>query len=222
MNAKKNAPESGTVVLATRNKGKIAELSSLFQALIPDLEVLGLDQFPQISDIPETGATFLDNARIKAEHASRMSGLVAVADDSGLEVDALNGAPGVYSARYSGEKATDGKNNAKLLTEMANIPQNQRTARFTCLVTAVSPNGQSIHAKGHWPGRIAFKPKGANGFGYDPLFVDEKSGLTAAEMTSDMKNARSHRAQALQELLIQWPDFWAKTQTPKMGSASNL
>lgn len=210
------------MVLATRNRGKIAEFAYLFQALIPGFMVLGLDQFPQISDIPETGTTFLDNARIKAEHVSRMSGFVAVADDSGLEVEALNGAPGVYSARFSGENASDEKNNAKLLTEMAGIPQSQRTARFTCQMAAVSPNGPFIHAKGHWPGRIAFQPKGSNGFGYDPLFVDEQTGLTAAEMSSDMKNSRSHRAQALQGLLKQWPDFWSEIQTFQIESASTL
>ncbi len=195
-----------SIVLATRNKGKIKELSALLKDF--DITVKGLDAYPDIGDIPETGNTFEENARIKAKAVSQATGLVALADDSGLAVDALSGAPGVYSSRYSGEDATDEKNNLKLLAELDSIAKPQRTARFICVVVAMNPNGSSIQARGEWEGRIATKLSGQNGFGYDPLFFDPKLGKTSAQLTAKEKNARSHRGRALAALLKQWPSFW--------------
>lgn len=196
------------VVLATRNQGKIREFSALLHDL--GVEVKGLDQFPDIEDIPETGDTFLENARIKAVAVAQASGLVAVADDSGLAVDALHGAPGVYSARYAGEHGDAEANNAKLLQELADVPDADRTARFICCMYAAAPSGEAIHAEAAWEGVIAHGYKGKSGFGYDPIFFDPELGCTAAEMTPEVKNARSHRGKALKELRKAWPDFLAR------------
>jgi XTP/dITP diphosphohydrolase len=193
------------VVLATRNKGKIKELAAMLAGF--DVLVLGLDEFPHIGEIAETGATFAENARIKAEAVAKATGQVAVADDSGLEVDALSGAPGVYSARYAGENATDADNNEKLLAALADAPPNRRAARFKCAMTARAPSGVEITAEGAWEGRIALAPAGAGGFGYDPLFFDPEPGKTAAELSPEQKNARSHRGRALRELMRQWNHF---------------
>ncbi|NJB68289.1 XTP/dITP diphosphohydrolase [Desulfobaculum xiamenense] len=196
------------VVLATRNKGKIAELSQMLEGF--ELEVLGLDAFPEIGEIEETGTTFEENARIKAQAVAQATGLVAVADDSGLEVDAIGGAPGVYSARYSGEGATDARNNAKLLGALDGVPAERRTARFRCVMLACAPGGEELVADGAWEGHIAEAPRGDNGFGYDPLFVDLESGRHSAELTREEKNARSHRGKALRRLLADWPAFWTR------------
>lgn len=189
----------GVMVLATRNKGKIAELSALLEDF--GMEVKGLDDFPEIGEIEETGTTFEANALIKAGTVAKLTGLLAVADDSGLEVDALDGAPGVYSARYSGEDATDASNNAKLLDVLDGVPDEKRTARFRCVMLACAPNGETFSASGVWEGRIATALKGDNGFGYDPLFIDSESGRRSAELTREEKNARSHRGKALRALL---------------------
>jgi len=197
-----------TVVLATTNKGKIAEFDELLKDL--GLEVKGLDQFPEIGEIPEPGETFLENAIIKAQTVANLTGLVAVADDSGLEVDALDGRPGVFSARYSGEDATPEKNNAKLLEELDGVAEENRTARFVCVMVAATPDNIRIQSRGEWEGRIAFELTGRQGFGYDPLFFDPELGCVAAEMTRETKNARSHRGKALRALMEQWPDFQEK------------
>jgi XTP/dITP diphosphohydrolase len=194
------------VVLATRNAGKIRELHALLASL--GVEVVGLNDFPQIEDIPETGTTFLENARIKAKAVCQATGLVSLADDSGLCVDALSGAPGVYSARFSGEDATDEANNAKLLAALAHVPAKDRTCRFMSVVVAATPDGRELTAEGTWEGHVATTPAGAGGFGYDPLFFDPTAGKTAAELTAAEKNARSHRGKALTSLVAQWPDFW--------------
>lgn len=198
-----------TILLATRNKGKIKELSRL---LLPfGVQVAGLADFPQLEEVEETGATFLENAMLKAAYASQATGLVAVADDSGIMVDALEGQPGVFSARFSAEpgvEPTDERNNAKLAALLEGLPKEKRTARFCSAVAAVAPSGARITAEGFWEGYITSAPKGENGFGYDPLFFDPELGLTAAEMSPHEKNERSHRAQAIQKLLAQWPDFW--------------
>ena len=195
-----------TVVLATRNAGKIDEL----RALLADLgvTVLGLADFPRIGDIPETGTTFLENARIKARAVCRATGLVSLADDSGLCVDALSGAPGVFSARYAGEEATDAANNAKLLAALAGLPEAQRTCRFVSVVVAAAPDGRELAAEGVWEGHVATAPAGQGGFGYDPLFFDPTAGQTAAELTPAAKNARSHRGKALAALVAKWPGYW--------------
>ena len=202
-----------TIVLATGNAGKIRELSAMLQELQPDMKVLGLKDFPEIGDIPETGTTFEDNARIKALAVARATGLVAVADDSGLAVDALNGAPGVYSARYSGEDATDERNVAKLLDALKDVPDPWRGCHFACVMLAATPGGQELIGRGAWMGRVAHAPSGDGGFGYDPVFFDEDLGLTAAEMDPQVKNGRSHRGLALRDLLRGWPEFWKRAQS---------
>jgi len=194
-----------TIVLATRNKGKIAELSAMLADF--GLTVLGLSDFPDIGEIEETGTTFAENARIKAEAVCAATGLVAVADDSGLCVDALSGAPGVYSARYAGERATDADNNAKLLAALADVPEKERAARFVCAICAAAPDGSLLETSGAWEGRIAFELSGENGFGYDPLFFDETAGTTSANLSPAQKNARSHRGKALEALKASWGGF---------------
>lgn len=204
---------SDTILLATRNQGKIKELTRMLAPF--RLKVVGLGEFPNIEEIAETGTSFEENARLKAAHAAKNSGLVAVADDSGLMVDALNGAPGIYSARFSAddecdpEADRDANNNKKLLRLMADTPREERSARFCSVIAAVAPTGQSISTLGIWEGIITSAPKGENGFGYDPIFLDPDLGLTAAQMNPHEKNERSHRARAMQALAELWPDFWA-------------
>ncbi len=196
------------VVLATRNPGKIAELSTLLEGF--HLEVKGLDAFPEIGEVPETGDTFHANALEKATIVAALTGLVAVADDSGLEVDALDGAPGVYSARYAGAKAGDAANNAKLLQALAQVPPGRRSARFRCVMTAAAPGGATLTAEGAWEGEIALALTGEGGFGYDPLFFDPALGRTAAQLSREEKNGVSHRGKALRALLAGWPGFWKR------------
>jgi len=198
------------VVLATQNQGKIKELAAMLTGF--PIEVLGLAAFPHIGDIAETGTTFAENALIKAKAVALASGHIAVADDSGLEVDALAGAPGVYSARYAGENATDADNNAKLLAALAGVPQDKRAARFTCAMTACAPSGETVTAQGAWEGQIALAPSGTGGFGYDPLFFDPTLGKTAAELTREEKNNRSHRGRALRQLMAQWPEYMKRAR----------
>ncbi|WP_208596278.1 RdgB/HAM1 family non-canonical purine NTP pyrophosphatase [Desulfovermiculus halophilus] len=202
------------IVLASANTGKIGEIKELLRELDPELKVCGKDDYPELGSIPEPGRTFADNALYKARYVCRHTRLVALADDSGLEVEALNGAPGVYSARYSGEGATDDKNNAKLLQALSGH-QNRR-ARFCCVLAACAPNGAELTVTGIWEGRIAETPRGEQGFGYDPIFVDLESKRTAAEMSREEKSSRSHRGHALRELVRLWPEFIARaghTQT---------
>ncbi len=201
-----------TIVLATGNAGKIRELSALLSEHYPEMRVLGLKDFPQIGEIPETGATFEENARIKALAVARVTGLVAVADDSGLAVDALHGAPGVYSARYSGEGATDEKNVTKLLNAMKDVADPGRGCHFACVMLAATPGGRELIGHGTWHGRVAHAPQGEAGFGYDPVFFDEELAMTAAQMDAQVKNGRSHRGLALRELLRGWPEFWKQAR----------
>ena len=196
------------IVLATRNQGKVQELAAL---LLPfKVTVLGLESFPHIGEIEESGTTFMENALLKASIVSRESGLVAVADDSGLCVDFLGGAPGVYSAHYSaalGIPATDQGNVQKLLDALANVPQTARTGRFCCCMAACAPNGENITAEAAWEGLIALTPTGNGGFGYDPVFFDPVLGKTAAEMSPEEKNRQSHRGKAVAALLDKWTSF---------------
>ncbi len=201
------------VVLATRNSGKIHELSALLAPL--GVAVRGLADHPEIGEIEETGATFEENALLKARAVAAATGLVAVADDSGLEVDALGGAPGVYSARYADPGATDARNNAKLLAALAGVPDERRGCRFVSVIAAAAPGalgGAETALRGTWEGRVAHDLRGGNGFGYDPLFIDRESpgSRRAAEMSREEKNAVSHRGKALRALLAVWPDFVAK------------
>jgi XTP/dITP diphosphohydrolase len=200
------------IVLATRNAGKIAELEKTLSEY--GLSVRGLDAYPEIGDVVEDGDTFEANSLIKASTVAKLTGRVAVADDSGLEVDALDKAPGVYSARYSDgtpnlkADTRDKRNNEKLLMELAGVPHEKRTARFRCVMSACSPSGNCITASGAWEGFIGTEEKGDNGFGYDPLFVDAKDGSVSALLTREEKNKRSHRGKALAALLTQWDEFW--------------
>lgn len=203
------------VVLASRNKGKIKELAILLEPFGVTLH--GLDEYPAIGEIEETGSTFEENALLKARTVAEKTGYVSIADDSGLEVDALDGAPGVYSARFSaapGFVPTDASNNAKLLAALHDVPSHQRTARFRCAMAAAAPpspaapEGRHIIASGFWEGRILTELRGQNGFGYDPLFCDPVLGNTAAEISIEEKNSRSHRARAVRNLMDLWPAFW--------------
>ncbi|MDR1490789.1 MAG: RdgB/HAM1 family non-canonical purine NTP pyrophosphatase [Desulfovibrio sp.] len=206
-NSRPPASPGAAVVLATRNPGKVRELAVLLRPF--GLRVLGLSFFPEAGEIKETGVTFADNALLKAGFTAKATGFVAVADDSGLEADALGGVPGVFSARYSaGEASTDAGNVEKLLKEMHGVEAGRRTARFRCCMAACTPQGDRITAEGTWEGRIAEKAAGENGFGYDPVFLDFETGLTAAQMTAEEKNRRSHRAAAAAGLVRLWPSFW--------------
>jgi XTP/dITP diphosphohydrolase len=207
------------IVLATRNAGKIRELADALRA--SGLEVLGLDAFPGMGEVEESGLSFEENALLKACAVARHTGCIAVADDSGLEVDALGGAPGIYSARYSDMRplppeaenpalSRDERNNLALLRELAGVPDARRTGRFVCAMGACKPDGGRIVLRAVWEGRIAREPRGAHGFGYDPLFFDPEAGRTAAELDKEEKNARSHRGKALGKLLAAWPEFYGK------------
>jgi XTP/dITP diphosphohydrolase len=205
--------QQDTIILATRNKGKVAELSGGLEDF--GLTVKGLSDFPEVGEVEETGTTFYENSLKKAREVAERTGLVAVADDSGLEVDALDGSPGVYSARYAGENADDDANNEKLLRELSEVPEHERTARFKCVMTACAPNGETLITEGAWEGRIALEPRGEKGFGYDPLFLDPDAGKTAAQMDREAKNARSHRGKALRRLIGGWPEFWRRARSER-------
>jgi|SRR6185312_17197629 len=181
------------IVLATSNAGKLQEFQTLLAPL--QWEVLPQSQFA-ISSIEETGSTFVENALLKARHAAQLTGLPALADDSGLVVDALNGAPGIYSARYGGINV--------LLTALADIPAEQRTARFYCVLVYLKhpADPMPLIAQGTWEGRILFAPQGKQGFGYDPVFYVPTHQCSAAELAPDLKNQLSHRGQALRQLLV--------------------
>ncbi|MDD6088997.1 MAG: RdgB/HAM1 family non-canonical purine NTP pyrophosphatase [Desulfovibrionaceae bacterium] len=204
-----------TMVLATRNKGKIRELAEPLKAF--GIRLLGLDDFPEIPEIAETGLTFEENSLIKASFAAKMSGLPAIADDSGLEVDALDGAPGVFSARYGEDEPTDpamsrdDRNIRKLLRNLQNVSASRRSARFRTVMTICLPNGTYLSATGVWEGRILEKARGTNGFGYDPVFLDPELGCSAAELSREEKNARSHRGKALRRLLEELPGFLSRS-----------
>ena len=186
------------IVMASGNVGKLREISRI----LGDLEVTVVPQSDfGVSDADETGTTFAENALIKARHAAAATGLPAIADDSGLVVDALDGRPGVYSARYAGPGATDQANNEKLLAELADVADENRWAAFHCTACFVmSADAEPLFGTGDWRGSILREPRGAGGFGYDPLFLDPASGLTGAELEPAEKNARSHRGQALRAL----------------------
>lgn len=185
-----------TIILASENAGKVAEIESLLAPL--HCQVKLQTEFA-IEAADETGLTFVENALIKARHAALHSGLPALADDSGIEVDALKGAPGIYSARFSGEGATDELNNAHLLAQLKNIPQAERTARYQCVLVYLrhAEDPTPIICQGSWEGRILTEPAGDGGFGYDPLFWVESEQCSAAQLTKARKSQLSHRAKAL-------------------------
>ena len=194
------AAEKRRVVVATANAGKLAEIAA--QLDLPGFEfVTAADLGAAPIDVPETGETFTDNAYLKAEAYRRQFGLAALADDSGLVVDALGGRPGVRSSRFAGEKASDLENTRRLLEELDGFGPEMRAARFQCVVVFVDEKGEPVSACGTCEGQIAFSPRGNGGFGYDPVFLpDEAAGSTMAELTMVEKNAISHRGKALRAL----------------------
>nr|VFK51992.1 MAG: XTP/dITP diphosphohydrolase [Candidatus Kentron sp. TUN] len=188
------------VVLASGNPGKLRELKELLAPL--DI-TLALQSDFGVQDVEETGTTFVENAIIKARHAAAVSGLPAIGDDSGLVVDRLGGAPGIYSARYAGKGTTDEKNLKRLLDELSEVPESERSAHFKCLMVYMShaDDPTPLIADGAWDGRILFAPQGENGFGYDPIFYVPTHDCSAAELPSDTKNMLSHRGQAVRKLI---------------------
>lgn len=199
------------IILASGNAGKLREFSQLFAThfAMQDIQLVPQTEL-QVTDIEETGLSFVENAILKARNACLQTGLAALADDSGLEVDALQGAPGIYSARYAQAKdgfgSGDSANNQKLLAALANVPAENRTARFQCVLVymrhAQDPTPQVF--QGAWEGVIASAPEGSEGFGYDPLFYVPSEGCSSANLSKERKNALSHRGQAIQQLIRYW------------------
>lgn len=189
------------IVLASNNPGKLREI----QAVLGEerYQLIQQSEF-NVSEVAEIGTTFVENAIIKARHAAQHTGMPALADDSGIEVDALQGAPGIYSARYAGNNADDVANNTKLLNELADVPDAERTARFQCVLVYMrhAKDPMPIICEGTWEGSILHETKGPNGFGYDPLFYVPTHQCSSAELDPAEKNRISHRAQALQKLIV--------------------
>ena len=195
-----------SILIATKNEGKTKEFRQFFAQL--GYKVENLNAYPDLPDVAETGLTFEENARPKAETIAELTGKMVLADDSGLKVDVLGGMPGVWSARFSGPDATDASNNAKLLHELAMVfEQKDRSAQFHCTLVMAAPGTQSLVVEADWEGYIATAPQGENGFGYDPLFLVGESGKTSAELSLDEKNKISHRAKALEKLVEAFPSW---------------
>jgi len=187
------------ILLATQNKGKIRELQELL--VDEDIEVLSLQDIKDWEDVEENGETFADNAALKAKAAVKKTGLISLADDSGLDVDALDGAPGVYSARFAGEPKDDERNNDKLLQLLENVADDQKRARFRCALVIATPEGEEFLTEGTVEGQILTQRRGTDGFGYDPLFFLPEYARTMAELTLAEKNKLSHRAQAFRKAI---------------------
>ncbi|BDC72032.1 RdgB/HAM1 family non-canonical purine NTP pyrophosphatase [Rhodococcus hoagii] len=193
---------SGKILVASRNAKKLGELRRVLAAAgIEGLEVIGLDEVPEFPETPETGATFEANAIVKAVDGAAATGLPCVADDSGLEVDALNGMPGVLSARWSGRHGDDDANTALLLGQLADVPDERRGAAFVSACALAIPGQDTVVVRGEWRGRIVREPRGDNGFGYDPVFEPEGDRRTSAELSPQEKDAASHRGLALAQLV---------------------
>lgn len=192
--------DTKNIVLASGNPGKVREINQLLAEL--DLHVARQSDYG-VAEAEETGLTFIENAILKARNAASHTGLPALADDSGLEVDALNGAPGIYSARYAGAGAGDRANLQKLLEALREVPEAERTARFQCLMVYMrhSEDPTPLICQGTWEGRILFEPRGEGGFGYDPVFLVPTHNCSSAQLEPEVKNALSHRGQALRQLL---------------------
>lgn len=194
-------------IIATGNKHKLEEIGAIlkdFELTVLSMKDVGLEGL----EIVEDGNTFEENALIKAKTVMEKTGQFSIADDSGLEVDILDNRPGIFSARYAGEGASDIDNNNKLLLELKEVPKEMRSARFVCAIAAIFPNGESIVVRGECPGSMGFEPKGNAGFGYDPLFIVEGSDKTFAEIGETMKNKISHRARALKKLKKELKDIF--------------
>jgi len=193
------------IVLATRNKHKVEEIKQIIkiyldEKLYSNLEILSISDFDGVPEIEEDGKTFEENALKKAREVYKFTGLPSISDDSGIEVDFLNGEPGVFSARYAGESATDEENNRKLLKLLDGVPVERRTARFRCVIAYVDGEVEKTF-EGVVEGKIAFQPRGTGGFGYDPLFIPNGFDLTYAEMPRDLKNKISHRSRAVKKFV---------------------
>lgn len=192
---------SHKLVLATRNQGKITEFRRILEELAPgQIELIGVDQFPHLVDVDETGSTFEENSLLKARYTSEATGLPAIADDSGLCVDALNGDPGIYSARWAGVHGDDRANVEKVLQQLADVPDEKRTAHFMCVASLVMPDGRHQVAEGRFEGHILHAPVGENGFGYDPIFQPLGLSISSAQMSAQEKDAMSHRGKSLRAI----------------------
>lgn len=190
----------GQVLLATRNAKKLEELRRILVRSGVAVELVGLDDVPVYAEVPETGLTFGENALLKAREGMRHTGLPTVAEDSGLAVDALGGAPGVFSARWAGRHGDDRANLELLLNQLADVPDEHRGAAFVCAAALVLPGGKEHLVDGRQPGRLTRSPRGSGGFGYDPIFIGEGQTRTNAELTAEEKDAISHRGQAFRAL----------------------
>ena len=189
------------LVLATRNAKKLAELDRLLAGAGLDVQILGSDAFSELPEIEETGSTFAENSLIKARAVSTHTGLIAIADDSGLCVDALDGQPGIYSARWAGQGATDESNLDLVLEQIREVEPARRTAHFACAAALVLPSGEEYVVQGQVNGVLLTQRRGVGGFGYDPIFLPDGFDITTAEMTSEQKDAISHRGQAMRSLV---------------------
>ncbi len=187
------------LVVATRNQGKIAELKRLLVEHAPNLQLRSVAEF-DLADVEETGVTFEENALLKATTIATLTGLPALADDSGIAIDALNGAPGVFSARWAGKHGDDAANIEKVLFELQDVPVEGRGARFVCVIALALPDHSSLTVRGELQGVVRFKPEGEFGFGYDPIFQPEGFSITTAQMTPEQKDEISHRGKALREI----------------------
>jgi XTP/dITP diphosphohydrolase len=190
-----------TLVLATRNQGKITEFRRILEELAPgQIELIGVDQFPDLVDVDETGSTFEENSLLKSRYTCAATGLPAIADDSGLCVDALNGDPGIFSARWAGNHGNDQANIEKLLEQLKHVPDDKRTAHFTCIASLVMPDGREQIAEGRFEGHILHAPVGENGFGYDPIFQPLGLSISSAQMSAQEKDLVSHRGKSLRAI----------------------
>jgi XTP/dITP diphosphohydrolase len=189
------------LVLATRNQGKITEFRRILDDLAPgQIELIGVDQFPDLVDVDETGSSFEENSLLKARYTSQATGLPAIADDSGLCVDALNGDPGIFSARWAGVHGDDQANLEKVLDQLKDVPDNLRSAHFMCVASLVLPDGRQQTAQGRFEGQILRAPIGTNGFGYDPIFQPQGLSISSAQMSAEEKDLMSHRGKSLRSI----------------------
>lgn len=206
---------SHRVVLATRNQHKIAELRRILDSAELDVDLVGTEDFPDLPDVAETGSTFAANALLKANDVAQRTGLTAVADDSGLCVDALNGMPGILSARWAGVHGDDVANLTLVLAQLADVPDHRRTAAFHCAAAVATPDGDERVVEGVLEGSLTREPRGMNGFGYDPIFTPRGYVLTTAELTPDEKDAISHRGQAFRALVPVLHQLLSGEKTPQ-------
>ena len=192
---------SHTLVLATRNQGKIIEFRRILDALAPGaIQLIGVDQFPDLIDVEETGSTFEENSLLKSRYTCQATGLPAIADDSGLCVDALGGDPGIFSARWAGSHGNDQENLEKVLEQLKDVPYEKRTAHFMCVASLVLPDGREHVAQGRFDGHILHAPVGENGFGYDPIFQPLGLDISSAQMSAEEKDLVSHRGKSLRAI----------------------